>query len=488
MILEELRRIKSFGSGMESALTPEDIEKKEAELGFPLPEALRELYLTFHPDDPIFAVGDSLIPIQELKLYKRICWTDTEITLLPFCLHEKYGFGFEVSRYHKKLNSMNKSDLIDPQVWGLYILPETNKEKKYLNGHAVPCNQANLAQWIVEWLGYLQVLAEPSVVAVNQDKVQDYWKNVHKFFPNDFYDISVKQSASYRRNFVVAYSSEPFGLLCGRIQYSSTAYFGGRTDQDLEQLMKRMGFRSVWIRSQTGHPIFNSAPPQPPKERELISIAPVLQFLCDFSGIEGRGAKEESVHKAEDRLGGLLPLPMVEFYRFLPSKFYRSYNTIRRLSSLKRARDGKLYFLEENQAVYHWAAEMNSPFLYRRANNNVGEWNAYGILDGFLAAEFLWALACDEELNLILWEFTDFEPEMINEGGKLSPYLHPIAGITDQISVGNSRKLYQAMDGKIVALYDSEEQTFWFVAREETAMEQMEEQLGLSGDGRGELA
>ena len=46
MILEEIRRIKSFGSGMESALTPEDIEKKEAELGFPLPEALRELYLT----------------------------------------------------------------------------------------------------------------------------------------------------------------------------------------------------------------------------------------------------------------------------------------------------------------------------------------------------------------------------------------------------------------------------------------------------------
>jgi hypothetical protein len=77
---------------------------------------------------------------------------------------------------------------------------------------------------------------------------------------------------------------------------------------------------------------------------------------------------------------------MTEFYRFLPSKFYRSYNVVRPLSGLKQTKDGKLNFLEENQAVYHWAAELNSPFLYRRANDGVSQWNAYGILDGFLAA------------------------------------------------------------------------------------------------------
>ncbi len=54
--------------------------------------------------------------------------------------------------------------------------------------------------------------------------------------------------------------------MCGRILYSDMAYFGAKTDADLEQLMKQMGFRYVWIKSQTGYPIYNSAPLQPPRE------------------------------------------------------------------------------------------------------------------------------------------------------------------------------------------------------------------------------
>lgn len=57
------------------------------------------------------------------------------------------------------------------------------------------------------------------------------------------------------------------------------AYFGGKSDGELEEIMKQMGFKYVWIKSRSGHPIYNSAPPEPPRERELLSIAPVLQFL-----------------------------------------------------------------------------------------------------------------------------------------------------------------------------------------------------------------
>ena len=46
---------ESFGSSLDSTVTEEDIAAKEQELGFPLPEALRELYLTFNPEDPIFS-------------------------------------------------------------------------------------------------------------------------------------------------------------------------------------------------------------------------------------------------------------------------------------------------------------------------------------------------------------------------------------------------------------------------------------------------
>jgi len=89
VILEELCKIKSFGSNMESSVTPQDIADKEAELGFALPQAFKELYLTFHPDDPAFSGKGNLIPFEELKIYKRIYWTDTVITILPFCRHER---------------------------------------------------------------------------------------------------------------------------------------------------------------------------------------------------------------------------------------------------------------------------------------------------------------------------------------------------------------------------------------------------------------
>ena len=75
---------------------------------------------------------DDLIPFEELKIYKRICWTDTVITILPFCRHERYGYGLEVSRYHKSKDIMSNDNLEDPQMWGFYISPETRKEEKHL--------------------------------------------------------------------------------------------------------------------------------------------------------------------------------------------------------------------------------------------------------------------------------------------------------------------------------------------------------------------
>ena len=182
MISEELKKIKSFGSHMESSVTPQDIADKEAELGFTLPQALKELYLTFHPDDPAFSGKGNLIPFEELKIYKRIYWTDTVITILPFCRHERYGYGFEVSRYHKSKDIMSSDNPEDPQMWGLYVSPETRKEEKHLAGHEVPCNQSNLSRWIVEWLGYQQTLAQPSVIAVNRDKTADFWKRLRVWF------------------------------------------------------------------------------------------------------------------------------------------------------------------------------------------------------------------------------------------------------------------------------------------------------------------
>lgn len=123
------------------------------------------------------------------------------------------------------------------------------------------------------------------MAAVNKDKAESYWKKMREHLPDTFYHVPLEQLSSHRTNFSVNFVEEPSRFLCGSILYSGTAYFGGRFDKELEQLMKQMGFKYVWMKSQDGHPVFNSAPPQPPQERELKSIAPVLQFLCKFAGI-----------------------------------------------------------------------------------------------------------------------------------------------------------------------------------------------------------
>lgn len=328
----------------------------------------------------------------------------------------------------------------------------------------------------MEWLGYEQTRAQPSVVAVNKDKVTDYYWKLRNIVSHDFYELPLGNAD---HNFCASYMMDPSPMLYGTILLGRTGYFGAQTDEALENLMKQLGFRYVWMKSQTGHPIYNDAPPEPPQERELLSIAPILEFLRDFAGLTRPGAKEESVQRAEARLEVPLPQPMAEFYRSLPSRFYRSYNAIRPLSSLKKAKDGKLNFLEENQAVYHWAAELGSPFVYRRTNGSTGEWAPCGILDGFLAAEFLWAVACDEDSELELWEFPDFEPEMLEPGGLFDGHLWDIAGLSRQVAVGNTRTLYQSEDGGSVLLYDQLEQTLFVLSKDEAAVNQLFAALGL---------
>ncbi len=64
MISEELKKIKSFGSIMESSVTPEDIADKEKALGFMLPQALQAFYFTFHENDPVFSAKNRFMPLR----------------------------------------------------------------------------------------------------------------------------------------------------------------------------------------------------------------------------------------------------------------------------------------------------------------------------------------------------------------------------------------------------------------------------------------
>ena len=73
-------------------------------------------------------------------------------------------------------------------------------------------------------------------------------------------------------------------------------------------------------------------------------------------------------------------------------------------------------------------------------------------MDGFLAAEFLLNLGGNDKLDMEVDVFPDFKLEMLQEGGSLRPHLTDIAGITEQIAVGNAMRLYQGMDGMLAAM------------------------------------
>lgn len=476
MILEALQRIKSFYLSPSSTVTPEEIAAKEAELGFPLPEALREFYLTFSYDDPIFSGDWRMLPLEELKICTR---RDTNIfTLLPVFRDEAIDWAFLISIRcgNRRYQWREDMDLSDPHMYVIYLEPATKGQEKFVENPTHSSEKLKLSNWLVDRAASELVLLQPSVAAVNGEKLnirqgKQEWRREFQEFPQE-----MPLRAFYYNQTRI--TEEPPLIWHTRSACSWTYYFGAQSDEVLEQKLKQWGMKCIWIKSQSGHPVWSSTPPEPPQARELLSIAPVLDFLCRFAGIDGKGVKEESLQRAQARLGGTLPLPMAEFYRRLPRSCYNNDSTLRPLSSLKADKSGKLAFLTENQEVYRWAAELNSPFVYRCTNSTDGEWAPCGILDGFLAAEFLWALAWNEELELDAWEFEDFEPEMLEEGGQLAPLLSPIEGLSGLIAVGNTRQLYQAAEGRAVGFYDRAENAFWFVTRGSEAERELEDLLG----------
>lgn len=94
MILEELKKIKSFGSDRESCVTPEDIADKERELGFTLPQALQEFYLTFHENDPVFSAKNRFIPLRELGRTERHLVGSQNVEVITFYTYGIWGVGF----------------------------------------------------------------------------------------------------------------------------------------------------------------------------------------------------------------------------------------------------------------------------------------------------------------------------------------------------------------------------------------------------------
>lgn len=489
MIQEELKTIKSFGSQLESTVTTEDIATKEKKLKIRLPEALTDLYLTFHPEDPLFSGPCSLLPFDELKVQriKRVYW---HYVLLPFAWDEMkqmtYLVGIEVKASPKNEYSQNVyhyQEEADPPVF--YI---QNKQIEHLRYGEKP---DLLSGFILRWLSSHQVYAMPSILGVKQFSTE-VWESLpclHQSVKNVRISEAIPPAFLAVDGFCWRRPDE-FAPVTTYNRDTKTVepvvkhLIGARTDEPLEKLLERTDLEPYWQRSQKGHEVFSYKRPEKPKpfrpekERELISIAPVLDFLCKFSGVDGPVIEPEKIDKAEERLGVALPLPLREYYQFMPKTCYRGHNYLMPPGNLRPRKDGKITFLSENQGVCCFAVEHGSSYLFQRENEDKAPWEPVGIIDGYLAWEFILDLACSEKLEIEMDSYPDFKLEMLAEDGVLYPYLSNIASITEQIAVGNCVQMYQGMEGRLVAVCEKQTPKLYLFAKDTQTIEDFCKQSG----------
>lgn len=484
MILEELKTIKSFGSQLESTVTPEDIAAKEKKLKITLPEPLKDLYLTFHPEDPLFSGPCSLIPLEELKL-QRIRKTYWHFVLLPFA-QEKAEQQTLSAGIEMKASPKNKFST------DVYRYQE-RADPPAFRGSNMLGSGMTLSAYIIEWLAVQQIYAMPSILGVQE--------SCH-FLPSSplhtlpcLYQLveSVRLPEEGPPVFLATDSTcrscprpDEFAPQASwdhdssKIIRHAVTLIGARSDEPLEELLERTGLEPRWQRSQNGHDIYTYQPPEqkprpepfrPKEERELLSIAPVLDFLRRFAGADGPCATEESLARAEARLGGALPLPLREYYQYMPKACYRGQNYLTPPGNLRPRKDGKVTFLTENQWCCYWGAARGSCYLFEREEDK-SPWEPVGILDGYLVWEFILDLTCSGTLKIEMSRYPDFKLDMLEEGGALCPYLSDIAGITEQIAVGNFLRMYQGLDGRLVAVCENQTPELYLFARDDQTIEE----------------
>lgn len=471
MIVEELKKIKAFGSNIEGSLTKEDIEKKEKELGIVLPESLCDLYRMFSPHDPIFSVWLNLVPFEELTTRVIERHAKIEYTCVTILKNEETSYGFVVKYRNLNIGEIVDYTLKDDLPFCLYYSnPKKRVDKAYLRWR-----NDILSSSIICYLGFLQVYSQPYLIAASKNigkranqhcSDMELWKAFNSIVKKQKCEVIALDSETKTEIIAAKHEICPFAMA----KYGHA--FGAQTRAPLEKLIEENpDFEFVWLKNNAAQN--ESLEREMPilKERQLVSIAPVLQFLLEFAGLSGKTATKGKIQICELKIKGKLPEPLKEYYSYLPLSFYHAYNELYPLSKLKLKKDGKIEFLEENQAVYHCAVERNSPFVYHRVEEG-DEWRPWGILDGFLAGELAWnILACSEdlELDLEMWQFEQFEEEMLEEGGLLYPHLSDIAGISQQIAEGNIIQLYQALDGNVLCLYNKVTPEFYFMVKPESS-------------------
>lgn len=479
MILEELKLLKSFGTSLDSTVTEEEIAAKEKELGFPLPEALRELYLTFNPEDPMFTTCH-MIPIEELTVRKAEDERQIFQTI-PVLVGENRTYGPAISAERKYGNEkpywMRHGEERGLVMRGTFPKKVTSKPLKLVRG----VSDWSISACILRILGTQVIGGAPSLAGAREQNetgrkrtpqaTKAFWNTLMSFHRIGT-DGSGIQLSSVGNDILFMWSSSHMN----KDYQCYNGLFASRIDEPLEQLMRESGAPLEWLRSQNGNVTTAQIWAPELKARDLYSITPILEFLRTFAGVTEPGLLSAELQKAEDKLGPL-PLPIREYYTLFPKAYYKTHNTLRPLSRLRMAKSGILFFLEENQNSCHWGFSQESPFLYCQEEN---KWEVSDYLDTFLAQEFAFELMSREELGLEFAEVNDLEPEIMAPDGVLGRQLREIAGLSHALAWDFGVELFQSLDGKVVFLYDHGGNGGFFMSKDVGALEKLTNHLSTS--------
>ena len=464
MILEKLKLLKSYGSSPESTVTEADLTAKERELGIELPEDLRELYLTFDPQDPIFSQTYRLLPLSELTVVEAKTFIKGAVCIvLPFIEKLKTA-EYNTNCLYAVTISVSDAVLKDSSghaegEWPLCVkyFPESGKIDRWMH----PLN-VEIMDFIANTLTY----SMPQLVFV--DGIP-YYKEMRELIWSGFSTILTPKSQTEwfpERHIIV---SQLYQRPMGFQTLMNGTIFAARDEAVLREWMKDKPLKFEWLK-QNGELLF--APPkefEPPKERTLYSIAPILKFLREFAGVTEFGLSEQELQKAEDKLGPL-PLPIREYYALFPKAFYKTHNNLRPLSSIRKTKSGILNFLEENQSTCYWGFSVNSPFLYCKMES---KWEVIDYLDTFLAQEFAWELMSSDELGLEFEEISRVNPKAMQSDGILASQLTEIAGLSHKLAWSFGVELFQTLDGRVVVLYNHGCHAAFLMSKDSDALEQL---------------
>lgn len=472
---EYLKRIASFNHRLNHEDIFPKIVEAETKLQVKLPDILHELYQNFSTQDPIFSLWISLVPLEDLQIERRTCKLGVFsglIDVITLFKNAEWSLGYALSLHQRDTGKTVRTYGTDRpySIFYYYTAPKNRKQREYID----QVEGLNLDEWIKGCLGFLSVYSQPNVIALNVQGMtsRDYtelWSSFDNLLTTRSFGVQLSKFPPQILG--VSHNIHPIPIA----KYSLA--FGAQSSEAMTKLFNSMNLKFIWLKT-AGTPITLASPElEVPTKRNLLSIEAILKYICEFAGIDSNGGNSDILQKVKGHVNHKLPLPLVEYYQYLPKSFYNSYNTLCPLSSLRTSKDKKIVFLIENQGIYQWAIDINNPYIYQ-TNQETDSWQICGILDGFLAAEFIWELACSSELNLELMELSDFSPQMLLTDGALYPFLSDIAdGLSQRIAVGNSLQLYKVMDGQIIGLYNSLDQHFWLIAKEQEDFVKLESKL-----------